>query len=149
MKLAALAAASGDKAEADRKRETLRVAAIEREYAAKLDDLRHNYALRVTVDWMQGLTLFAPVHRYEVLIKRRKSERIVRLDWHPAIRMMELPPCDWGLGLERARLVCDDQLHLTDPSGQAPCLSCGKTWCRACHAAACPRCGRVISKNAL
>ena len=149
MKLAGLAAASGEKAEADRKRETLRVAAIEREYAAKLDDLRHNYALRVTVDWMQGLTLFAPVNRYEVLIKRRKSERIVRLDWHPAIRMMELPPCDWGLGLERARLVCDDQLHLTDPSGQAPCLSCGKAWCRACHAAACPRCGRVISKNAL
>ena len=69
MKLAALASASGEKAEADRKRETMRVAAIEREYAAKLDDLRHNYALRVTVDWMQGLTLFAPVHRYDVLIK--------------------------------------------------------------------------------
>ena len=30
-------------------------AAIEREYDAKLDDLRHNYALRVTVDWVQGL----------------------------------------------------------------------------------------------
>ena len=76
----------------------MRVAAIEREYAAKLDDLRHNYALRVTVDWMQGLTLFAPVHRYDVLIKRRKGERIVRIDWHPAIRMIEPPPCDWGAG---------------------------------------------------
>src|ERR1700686_89928 len=38
MKLAALGAAPGEKAEADRKRETLRIAAIEREYAAKLDD---------------------------------------------------------------------------------------------------------------
>lgn len=141
MKLAALGAASGEKAEADRKRETVRIAAIEREYAAKLDDLRHNYAVRVTVDWMQGLSLFAPVHRYEVLIKRRKGERIVHIDWHPAIRMIEPPSCDWGLGVGRTRLVCDDRLHLTDPNGQAPCPSCGKAWCRACHPTACPRCG--------
>ena len=143
-KLATLASVTGEKAEADRKRETLRVAAIEREYAAKLDDLRHNYALRVTVDWMQGLTLFVPVHRCDVLIKRRKSERTIRIDWHPAIRLIEPPACDWGLGVGPARLVCDDRLHLTDPSGQAPCQSCGKVWCRACHSAACPRCGRAV-----
>jgi hypothetical protein len=144
LKLAALGSANGEKAEAERKRETMRIAAIEREYAAKLNDLRHNYALRVTIDWMQGLTLFAPVHRYEVLIKRRKSERIIRIDWHPAIRMIEPPPCDWGTAAGRTRLVCDDHLHLTDPSGQTPCLSCGKVWCRACHSAACPRCGRAV-----
>jgi hypothetical protein len=144
MKLAALGPAAGEKAEADRKRETMRVSAIEREYAAKLDDLRHNYALRVTVDWMQGLTLFAPVHRYDVLIKRRKGERIIRIDWHPAIRLIEAPPCDWGVGGGRARLVCDDHLHLTDMTGMAPCVSCGKAWCRACHSAACPHCGRAV-----
>jgi hypothetical protein len=147
MKLAGLRSASGDKAESDRKRETIRVATIEREYAAKLDDLRHNYALRVTVDWVQGLVLYAPVHRYEVLIKRRKGERMVAIDWHPAARMMEPPPCDWGLGLERARLVCDDHLHLTDLGGQAPCPSCGKAWCRACRAA-CPRCERTAVASA-
>lgn len=146
-KLAGLRPATGDKVEADRKREIMRVATIEREYAAKLDDLRHNYALRVTVDWVQGLVLFAPVHRYEVLIKRRKGERIVAIDWHPAARMMEPPLCDWGLGLERARLVCDDHLHLTDLAGQAPCRSCGKAWCRACHAA-CPRCERTAAVSA-
>ncbi len=79
MKLAALASAAGEKAEDDRRRESMRIAAIEREYAAKLDDLRHNYALRVTVDWMQGLTLFAPVQRYDVLIKQRKGERIIHI----------------------------------------------------------------------
>ena len=147
-KLAGLQSATGDKAEADRKRECMRVAAIERDYAAKLNDLRHNYALRVTVDWVQGLVLFAPVHRYEVLIKRRKGERIVAIDWHPAARMMEPPLCDWGLGLERARLVCDDHLHLTDLGGQAPCPSCGRTWCRACHGAACPRCERAAAVSA-
>jgi hypothetical protein len=140
-KLSALAGAAGDKARTDRERETLRVEAIEREYAAKVDDLRHNYATRVMVEWVQGLELIVPVHRYEALIKRRKGERIIRLDWHPAIRLAEPPPSDWGLGLERTRLVCDDRLHLTDPAGQAPCPSCGKAWCRACAPAACPRCG--------
>jgi hypothetical protein len=140
-KLAALADASSEKAENDRRRETMRVAAIEREYAAKLDDLRHNYALRVTVDWIQGLELFVPVHRYEILIRRRKGERLVRLDWHPAVRLAELPPIDHGLGLERTRLVCDDRLHLTDPGGQAPCPSCARPWCRACQPGSCPRCG--------
>jgi hypothetical protein len=146
-KLAGLRSGAGDKAEADRKRESLRVAAIEREYAAKLDDLRHNYALRVTVDWVQGLILYAPVHRYEVLIRRRKGERIVTIDWHPAARMMEPPLCEWGTGLGRARLVCDERLHLTEPAGQAPCRSCGKAWCRTCHGPACPRCKRAAANG--
>lgn len=146
-KLAGLKSAAGDKAEADRKRESLRVAAIEREYAAKLDDLRHNYALRVTVDWVQGLILFAPVHRYELLIRRRKGERVISIDWHLAARTMEPPLCEWGTGLDRARLVCDERLHLTDLDGQAPCRSCGKVWCRACHGPVCPRCKRVAANG--
>lgn len=143
-KLATLAGTSGEKAEADLTRETLRIATIEREYAAKLDDLRRNYALRVTVEWVQGLALYVPVQRFDVLVKRRKGERIMRIDWHPAVRLMEPPPSDWGLGLERSRLVCDDRLHITDAAGQTPCPSCRKAWCRACDAAACPRCGHVI-----
>jgi predicted RNA-binding Zn-ribbon protein involved in translation (DUF1610 family) len=143
-KLAALAGASGEKADNDRKREMLRIAAIEREYAAKLGDLRHNYALRVSVEWVQGLQLFVPVQRFHVLVKRRKGEKLMQLDWHPSVRLMEPPPSDWGLGNSRSRLVCDDQLHITEPAAQAPCPSCGKAWCRACHPSACPRCGEVI-----
>jgi hypothetical protein len=141
MKLAALGAANGEKAEAERRRETLRIAAIEREYAAKLNDLRHNYALRVSVDWMQGLMALVPIVRYDVLIKRRKGERLIQIDWHPGVRMIEPPRSEWGPGVERPRLVCDERLHLTDPCGQDPCSSCGKPFCRACHAASCPRCG--------
>jgi hypothetical protein len=144
-RLAALAGAANEKAEAERRRETLRVAAIEREYAAKIEDLRHNYALRVTVNWIQALEVFVPVHRYEVLIKRRKGERLVRLDWHAAARSPELPVCEFGLGVDRTRLVCDERLHLTDAAGQAPCPSCGKAWCRACDPAKCPRCGTTGS----
>src|SRR4051794_28269027 len=123
-RLAALAGAEGDRAEADRRRETLRVEAIEREYRAKLDDLRHNYALRVTVEWIQALDLYVPVQRFDVLIRRRKGERVVQLDWHPLVKTAELPLCEAGLGVDRIRLVCDDKLHLTEPAGQAPCPSC-------------------------
>jgi hypothetical protein len=143
-KLATLADGAGEKAESQRKREMLRIAAIEREYAAKLGDLRHNYALRVTVEWVQGLELFVPVQRFEVLVKRRKGERLMHLDWHPAVRLMEPPPSDWGFGIGRSRLVCDDHLHITEPPGQSPCPSCGRAWCRACHPTACRRCGHAI-----
>jgi hypothetical protein len=139
-RLAALVRAGGDRAEADRRRECLRVEAIEREYRAKLDDLRHHYALRVAVEWVQALDLYMPVQRLEVLVRRRKGERVIRLDWHPLVKAAEPPLCEAGLGIGRVRLVCDDQLHLTEPSGQAPCPSCGKPFCRACHTAACPRC---------
>jgi hypothetical protein len=148
-RLAALARAEGDRAEADRRRETLRVEAIEREYRAKLDDLRHNYALRVTVEWVQALDLYVPVQRLEVLIRRRKGERVVRLDWHPLVKTAEPPLCEAGLGLDRVRLVCDDKLHLTEPTGQAPCPSCSKPFCRACFPAACPRCGRASEARAM
>ncbi len=130
----------GEKLEAAIARERLRVASIEREYAAKLDDLRHNYALNVTIEWVQALVLVAPVQRHEVLIKRRKGERSIAMDWHVAARRMEPAPSDWGIGLDTERHVCDDHLHLTDAGGQAACRSCGKPFCRACHPAACPRC---------
>ena len=142
-RLAALDGATGERTEADRRRETLRVAAIEREYRAKLDDLRHNYALRVGVEWVQALELYLPVQRIEVQVRRRKGERLISLDWHRMARLTEPPPCDWGLGLDRVRVVCDDKLHLTTAAGQAPCPACGKAWCRACHPAACPRCGKA------
>src|SRR5215470_12818851 len=79
-RLAALVRTGGEKADSDRRREEMRVAAIEREYRVKLDDLRRNYALRVTVEWVQALDLYVPVQRFEVLIRRRKGERLIQLD---------------------------------------------------------------------
>ena len=146
-RLLALDGVEGAKVDADRQREQLRIAAIEREYRAKLDDLSHNYALRVTVDWIQTLEALVPVQRLEALIRRRKGERLIRLDWHPLARLVEPPPCDWGLGLTATRLVCDERLHLTEPAGQGPCPGCGKPFCRACHPVTCPRCGRLASEN--
>ncbi len=138
-KLRKLRSATSDKGAADRQRETLRIQAIEREYAAKIDDLRHKYALRIEAEWIQGLVLVAPVQRFDLLIKRRKGERTVSMDWHAAVRMLETPLDEAGLGLDASRLVCDEHLHLTSHAGQT-CSACGRDRCRACHPTSCPRC---------
>jgi hypothetical protein len=143
-RLAALSQAKGERAEADRRRETMRIEAIAQEYRAKLDDLRHNYALRVAVEWVQALELYLPVQRIDVLIRRRKGERVIQLDWHPLLKAAEAPLCEAGDGRDRVRLVCDEKLHLTEPSAQGPCVACGKPFCRACFPAACPRCRSAV-----
>ncbi|MBV9290295.1 MAG: hypothetical protein JO288_21175 [Hyphomicrobiales bacterium] len=146
-RLAALAGLEAPKAENDRQRERQRIAAIEREYRVKLGDLRHKYALRVTLEWIQTLELVVPVQRLEVLIRRRKGERVIHLDWRPLVRSAEPPLCEWGQGLNATRLVCDERLHLTEPAGQDPCAGCGKPFCRACHPTQCPRCGRAVKSD--
>jgi len=102
-RLSALAGATGEKSDAERKCEQLRMAAIEREYHAKLDDLRHHYAMRVVVECAQALDLYVPVQRFAVLIRRRRGERTIFIDWHPAVRLLEPPPCDWGLAVDGRR----------------------------------------------
>ncbi|MGC8468763.1 MAG: hypothetical protein ACP5NI_02550 [Acetobacteraceae bacterium] len=123
-----------------RLREQQRAETIGREYGAKLDDLSRQYALRVRVSWEQTLELLAPVQRFAVQIRRRKAERILAMDWNPALRRLESPPCEASLGTERPRLVCDEALHLLAPAGLAPCPRCFHPFCRACRPAACPRC---------
>jgi hypothetical protein len=145
LRLAALEGVQGPKAEPDRERERRRIAAIEREYRSKLGDLRHKYALRVALVWIQTLELFVPVQRLEILIRRRKGERAIEMDWFPLIRSAEPALCEWGRGSSATRLVCDERLHLTEPAGQDPCPGCGKPFCRACFPAKCPRCGSAVN----
>ncbi len=123
-----------------RHREGLRRMAIAEEYRAKRDDLARQYALRVSVSWMQTLELVMPVARFTVQLRRRKAERAFILDWNPLARRLETPPCAASLSTERPRLVCDEALHLLTQTGLAPCPACGKPFCRACHPAHCPKC---------
>ncbi|HVC59158.1 MAG TPA: hypothetical protein VND19_02195 [Acetobacteraceae bacterium] len=136
----AAGAAEGDPVH---QREQLRIAAIGREYRAKLDDLGHKYALRVALDWTRTLELVMPVVRLEVLVRRRKADRTVWLDWNRLARRLESPPCEDSFGPERPRLACDDAVHLVSAAGLAACPGCGKPYCRACHPGGCPKCGRA------
>jgi hypothetical protein len=132
-----------------RRRDALRAEAIAREYRAKLDDLARQYALRVSVEWVQTLDLAMPVQRFTVQIRRRKAERLIQLDWNPLARQLEGAACEATGSTERPRLVCDDALHLVAPAGLAPCSACGKPLCRACHRDRCPRCGHTVQQHAL
>jgi hypothetical protein len=127
----------------DSARERLRLEAAEREYHAKVTDLRQQYDLRVTTDLEQVLMLTSPVQRLELTIKRRKGERRITLDWSPLARRLEPPPCEWSYTAEITRVVCDDALHLVSPAGHAPCVQCGKNYCRACQPRRCPKCGQA------
>ena len=124
-------------------RERLRLEATAREYQAKVADLRQKYDLRVTVELSQTLELLSPVQRIELLVKRRKGERRVALDWNPLARRLDPPPCEWSYAADTARVVCDDALHLVSPAGHAPCAHCGKSYCRACRPLRCPKCGQA------
>jgi hypothetical protein len=124
-------------------REQLRIAAVTREYRAKLDDLGHKYALRVTLEWIRTLELVMPVVRLDVQVRRRKAERVIRLDWNRLARRLEPPACEDNFAPERPRLACDDAVHLVSANGLAACAGCGKAYCRACHPGGCPKCGRA------
>ncbi|MEJ7618200.1 MAG: hypothetical protein WKF30_14830 [Pyrinomonadaceae bacterium] len=121
-------------------REQLRLEALAREYTAKVADLQQKYALRVEVEQSQTMELVMPVQRINLLIKRRKGERQIALDWNPLARKLDAPPCEWSFTTGVTRLVCDEALHLVAPAAHAACAHCGKPFCRACHPQKCPKC---------
>jgi hypothetical protein len=134
--------AEGD---AGRQREEKRLEAIQREYLAKMDDLARQYSMRVAVAWVQTLEIVMLVQRFAVRIRRRKSERMLHLDWNPLTRRLESPPCEFSFSADRPRLVCDDAIHLVTPDGMAPCAGCRRVFCRACHQERCPKCQHSLT----
>lgn len=129
-------------------RERQRLEAVAREYRAKVEDLRQKYAMRVTLEWIQTQELIAPVQRLEVVLKRRKGERRVALDWSPLARRLEQAPCEHSYTWKRSRMVCDEALHLVSPAAHDPCPQCGKSYCRACQPRRCPKCGHGAIERA-
>jgi hypothetical protein len=123
-------------------RERLRVEAITREYQAKVADLQQKYAVRIALEWIQTQELIIPVQRFGLLVKRRKGERRLHLDWNPIAKRIEPPPCEFTFAADSLRVVCDEALHLVSPAAHKACAQCGKEYCRACHPLKCPKCGR-------
>jgi len=118
---------------------------IAREYQAKVRDLQHKYAMTVRIEWIQSLTLTVPVYRFNLLIKRRKGERAIFLDWNPVARKLEYQVCEASFSSGPVRMVCDKTLHLVAPAAHAKCAQCSKPFCRACHPKTCPKCHSRVS----
>ena len=125
----------------DAAREQLRLESAEREYRAKVADVRQKYALSIGLEWSQTLEIVMPVQRVHLLLKRRKAERQLALDWNPVRRRLDAPPDEWSYAATQVRVVCDAASHLLAPPGHGPCEVCAKEYCRVCHAKRCPRCG--------
>jgi len=130
------------KQKGDAAREKLRMEAAGREYQAKVADLKQKYDLRVNIEPVQTLELISQVQRVTLIVKRRKGERKLALDWNPIARRLDLTPCEWSFVAEGPRVVCDDQLHIVSPAGHAPCPQCVKEYCRVCSPRRCPKCGK-------
>ncbi len=138
---------AAEKQQAEQIRERQRLEAIAREYQAKVADVQQKYAMKVELEWLQSLELVTPTQRLTIRIKRRKRERLFPLDWNPVARRLEQLPCEYSYTWERPREVCDEALHLVSPAAHGPCFACGKAFCRVCHPARCPKCGRVPDES--
>jgi hypothetical protein len=136
-----------ERQQAEQTRERRRLEGIAREYEAKVGDVRRKYAMKVELTWLQTLELVMPTRRLGVRIRRRKGERLFPLDWNPLTRKLDQLPCEYSYTWERPREVCDEALHLVSPAAHGPCRGCGRAFCRACHPAKCPRCGRDLDPS--
>ncbi len=135
------------KQKGDAARDRLRIESAEREYRAKVADLKQKYDLRVNIELIQGLEFMSPVQRFTLVIKRRKGERKLALDWNPISRQLDPLPCEWSYVSDGPRVICDDALHIVSSGGHAPCGQCGKEYCRVCSPRRCPKCGNEAKQE--
>jgi hypothetical protein len=114
-------------------KERSRAEATRLDREAKLEDLSRKYALRIRVEPADVLIVSLLVREISVRLQRKKSERLAKLHWNPALKSLESPWCESCHGRAHPLSLCDDRLHFLCKSCFAPCPACGKTFCRACR----------------
>jgi hypothetical protein len=116
-------------------KERSRAAATQADRAAKLEDLRRKYALRVRIEPALLLAVRAPVRRISVRLIRKKEERAHSLDWNPVLGVLELPLCEHCSEPAHPLHLCE-RVHLLCRNCWAQCPGCSRCFCRVCQ----PRC---------
>lgn len=116
-----------------------RLAAIEREYEAKVADVRRKYRLSVDIQPIQMFLISLPVHRLSFIVRRRKGERMGFLDWNPLTRKLDSLSCEACGATAQTHSVCDANLHIVCSGCHGTCPACKKPYCRACHPKGCPQ----------
>ena len=124
------------------RREELRMESIEREYQAKVADLRREYAMSAEIRLVQVLRATLPVQRVRLTILRRKGVRPYHLDWNALSGRMDELPCEGCGAAVPVHSICDEQLHIVCADCLSACPACGREFCRACRGD-CPRCGSL------
>ncbi len=129
-----IARRAGDAGTAEKERS--RAAATQLDRTAKLEDLVRKYSLKIRIQPGDVLAVSLPVREISARIIRKKAERVAKLHWNPMLGALEAPWCEGCSGPARPLFLCDDRVHFLCKSCAAPCLACGKQFCRACQ----PRC---------
>jgi len=106
--------------------------ATEADRAAKLEDLRRKYALRIRTELAAVLAVRAPVRRISVRLIRKKAERVHALDWNPVVGVLEPPLCEHCFDRAHPLYLCE-RVHLLCRNCWAPCPACSRFFCRVCH----------------
>jgi len=117
-------------------KERSRAAATELDRAAKLDDLARKYALKIRIEPGDVLAVLLPVREIAVRVVRKKSERMAKLHWNPALGKLESPWCESCSAPAHPLFLCDDRVHFLCKSCLAPCADCQRLFCRKCQ----PKC---------
>jgi hypothetical protein len=106
-------------------KERSRAAATELDRAAKLEDLKRKYLLKIHIDPGDVLVFSLPVREISVRLIRKKVERVTKLHWNPVLRALESPWCEQCFTRAYPLFLCDDHAH---------CL------CRSCWTVSQPKC---------
>ena len=106
-------------------KERSRAAATELDRAAKLEDLKRKYSLKIRIDPGDVLVVSLPVREISVRLIRKKAERVAKLHWNPALRVLESPWCENCVTRAYPLFLCDDHVH---------CL------CKSCWTLCQPKC---------
>jgi hypothetical protein len=128
-----IAKRAGDTAAVEKERS--RAEATKADRAAKLDDLRRKYALRVSVEPAALLAVRAPVRRITARLIRKKEERARAFDWNPVLGALESPLCESCAAPAHPLCLCE-RVHLLCRNCWAQCPACSRFFCRVCQ----PRC---------
>lgn len=113
-----------------------RAEATELDRAAKLEDLRRKYSLRVRLEFADIVAVTLPVREISVRLIRKKEQRQRILHWNSIVRRLEAVLCEKCAAPAQPMYLCDDKVHILCRDCLAQCSSCARTFCKVCR----PRC---------
>ena len=114
-------------------RERSRADATKADRAAKMEDLRRKYALRIRIEPALLLAVRAPVRRISLRFIRKKEERAHALDWNAVLEVLESLLCEHCSAQAHPLFLCD-RVHLLCKNCWAQCPACARFFCRVCQA---------------
>jgi hypothetical protein len=118
--------------------ELSRLDATARAFRGRIVELADRYRARVRLWPFAAVVCTLPIQHVAGRLRRRSSSRTITFAWNPIDRAIE-PPCCEACGIGTSTVVlCDDRVHLLCPACHDACATCGRRYCRACHAQ-CPR----------